>query len=181
MKKAEAQDLGRLIARQLIDDGSDKAFRRLWPALQRRIPFRSLDEIGRAIGAAEANVLLPFLDRIAETKAEAGWGVIASALGARLPEHAHTSFQCSRAYILLGDVWYAADIFGERVPGPALWTCFRTALPLAAAWRQDPNCWVRRSVGVAVHYWAKRSKGEAKLLPQAKALLDLLAPMFSER
>jgi hypothetical protein len=180
MKRLEARVLGLRVARHLTDDGPDRAFRLLTPMLQRRTPFRSLDEIGRSIGGIEEGVLLPFLDRIADTKSEGAWVVVASALGARLPAHASTSFECSRTYIIIGDIWYAADIFGERVPGPALIMDFRAALPLLSPWRQDHNSWVRRAVGVAVHCWAKRSKGEAALVPQANALLDFLAPVFSE-
>lgn len=34
---------------------------------------------------------------------------------------------------------------------------------------------------MATHYWAKQSKGKEGLLPQARALLDLLDPLFEER
>jgi hypothetical protein len=47
-------------------------------------------------------------------------------------------------------------------------------------WREDESAWVRRAVGVAVHFWAKRSRGAPALRPQAEALLSLLAPMFGE-
>ena len=43
--------------------------------------------------------------------------------------------------------------------------------------QQDP---VRRAVGVAVHFWAKRSRGAENLTGQAAALLELLEPMFEE-
>jgi len=42
-------------------------------------------------------------------------------------------------------------------PGPALVARFNKALPELSPWRRDENCWVRRMVGVAVHFWAKRS------------------------
>jgi hypothetical protein len=35
-------------------------------------------------------------------------------------------------------------------------------------------------VGVAIHFWAKRSRRAPELAPRAKALLDFLEPMFEE-
>jgi hypothetical protein len=78
-------------------------------------------------------------------------------------------------------VWYATDILGERVPGPALVSNFEAALPLLAPWRQDANHWIRRTVGVAAHFWAKRARGAPEYIPQAQNLLAFLAPMFEER
>ncbi|MGD9145444.1 MAG: DNA alkylation repair protein, partial [Anaerolineae bacterium] len=71
-------------------------------------------------------------------------------------------------------------ILGERVPGPALVACFEPTLELIAPWREDEDRWVRRSVGAAVHFWAKRSRGSPELSGQAGALLDFLEPMFEE-
>jgi hypothetical protein len=51
-------------------------------------------------------------------------------------------------------------------------------LDLLAPWREDANRWVRRTVGVAVHFWAKRSRGEHAA--EAKGLLTFLEPMFEE-
>ena len=90
------------------------------------------------------------------------------------------AFARCRDYIVAGDVWYAADALGEQVPGPALVACFQPALELLAPWREDANAWVRRTVGVGVHYWAKRSRGTAERRPQAQVLLQLLEPMFGE-
>jgi hypothetical protein len=53
-------------------------------------------------------------------------------------------------------------------------------LPLLAPWRMDANRWVRRMVGVAAHFWAKRSKGSQELEQEAQRLLEFLEPMFSE-
>ena len=66
------------------------------------------------------------------------------------------------------------------MPGPALLASFQPALALLDPWREDENRWVRRAVGVAIHFWAKRSRGGAEYVPQAEALLTFLAPMFWE-
>ena len=86
----------------------------------------------------------------------------------------------SHAFVVQADVWYAADILAERVPGPALVMDFPRALSLFGHGR-DPSRWVRRATGVAVHYWAKRSRGVKELAPMAEAPLGLLEPMFEER
>ena len=85
-----------------------------------------------------------------------------------------------RAFIITADVWYGTDILGERVPGPALVANLTPALALLAPWCEDANRWVRRSVGVAVHFWAKRSRGRAEHAAQAETLLTFLEPMFEE-
>jgi hypothetical protein len=121
-----------------------------------------------------------FLDLIARARTEGGWVVIASALRAQLDTDRAGAFDRCHTYIVAADVWYGADIFGERVPGPALVADFESALDLLVPWREDTNRWVRRAVGVAVHFWAKRSRGAPELACQAQALLDLLEPMFSE-
>jgi 3-methyladenine DNA glycosylase AlkD len=90
------------------------------------------------------------------------------------------AFARCRAFIVAADAWYATDILGERVPGPGLVTHFEPALMQFSPWREDGNRWVRRTVGVSVHFWAKRSRGRAERVPQAQALLNLLEPMFTE-
>jgi 3-methyladenine DNA glycosylase AlkD len=66
------------------------------------------------------------------------------------------------------------------VVGQALVAHFQPALDRLAPWRKDANPWVRRAVGVSVHFWAKRSRGAAEHTAQAEALLALLEPMFEE-
>ncbi len=90
------------------------------------------------------------------------------------------AFARCRAFIVAAGAWYAADILGERVPGPGLVAHFPPALELLAPWREDGNRWVRRTVGISVHFWAKRSRGAADRIAQAQALLNLLEPMFAE-
>lgn len=165
----------------LLEAGKvEKAFTVLAPILAEHTTFRFLDRIGSTIGASELEIILDFLERIAVEKNEGGWPVIGSALRRRLERGLPDAFERARAYIIAADIWYGADILGERVPGPALTTHFEDALPLLKDWRADSNRWVRRAVGVAVHFWAKRAKGDPALEGQAKALLDLLEPMFSE-
>ena len=89
--------------------------------------------------------------------------------------------QKSRQFILTADAWYACDIFGERVTGPALLSDFDQTIALLSPWRYDDSHWIRRVVGVAAHFWAKRTRGEEAHQQQAGILLDFLGPMFEER
>jgi len=186
MKTKEARELGGRIAALVQAGQIAQAYDLLAPVLAERTPFRLLDRIGEAVGAGSLETACPeydrranaFLGRIAADKTEGGWVVIASALGARLDRDPEGALARCREYIITADVWYATDILGERVPGPALVADFQPALDLLAPWRGDANRWVRRTVGVAVHFWAKRSRGQ--LASQSEALLAFLEPMFEE-
>jgi 3-methyladenine DNA glycosylase AlkD len=186
VKAQEARELGGRVAAFVQAGQIDQAYHLLAPVLAERTPFRLLGLIGEAVGAGPLGAACPehsrrvngFLDRIAAEKAEGGWVVIGCALGEQLDHDLAGALARCRAFIIAGDVWYAADSLGERVPGPALVTDFQPALKLLAPWREDANAWVRRTVGVAAHFWAKRSRGERAA--EAETLLALLEPMFEE-
>jgi hypothetical protein len=176
----EADELGADIAALVEGENTDKAYRLLAPVLGERTPFRLLDRIGRAVGAGPTSHVDAVLETIASKRTEGGWVVIAGALGQRLDRDLEGAFTLCRSYIVAADVWYGADILGERVPGPALLSHFDASLALLGPWRQDDNRWVRRTVGVAVHFWAKRSRGVPGLSARAGELLTFLEPMFEE-
>jgi 3-methyladenine DNA glycosylase AlkD len=165
-----------------------QAYAVLSPVLAERTPFRLLGYIGQAVGARPLDGAGPehsqkvnaFLEHIAAARTEGGWVVIGSALGAQLGRDLAGALARCRDLIVAGNVWYAADILAERVPGPGLVDDFEPSLALLAPWRQDADRWVRRAVGVSVHFWAKRSRGAAEQVPQAEALLTFLEPMFEE-
>ena len=181
MKTQEAKELGERIAALVRARQPLKAYALLAPTLAQRIPFPILEQIGQAVGVCSPKSVNVFLERIAAAKTEGGWVVIGKALGEQLDRDCTGAFARCRSYIIAADVWYATDILGERVPGPALVTDFQSALTLLTPWREDANRWVRRAVGVAVHFWAKRSRSAPEHIPQAKMLLDLLEPMFEEQ
>ena len=180
MKTAEARALGREIRALVKDDEIEVAYARLAPVLAERTPFRLLGLIGEAVGAEPLAPVNAFLDRIASEKTEGGWVVIGTALGQQFDRDLSGAFARARRTIIAADVWYGADIIGERVPGPALVSRFEPALALLEPWRRDANVWVRRAVGVAVHFWTKRSRGVESLVPQAHTLLGFLEPMVEE-
>jgi hypothetical protein len=156
MKAREASELGKRIATLVQTGQPDEAYALLAPILAERTPFPTLGHIGEAVGVGPLPAVNAFLERIAAPNAEGGWVVIGSALGQQLDRDPVGAFARCRAFIIAANVWYAADILRERLPGPALVTNFQPALALLAPWREDVNPWVRRAVGTGVHFWAKR-------------------------
>jgi hypothetical protein len=149
--------------------------------LVEKIPFRLLDLIGTQIGQGAPGPVKAFLEQVARDRTMGGWVVIASALREQLEDDLPGAFERCRRYVVSADVWYATDILGERVPGPALVSELDPAMVQLAPWREDENRWVRRTTGVAIHFWAKRSRGAVNLAQGASMLLDFLEPMFEER
>ncbi len=180
MNMQTALQLGEKIAAQIQANQFDAAYAQLAPVLAERTPFRYSERIGEVFGAVPLAACNQFLAKIAAHRTEGGWVVIGGALRAQLNRDLPGAFGRARTYIIAADVWYGADILGERIPGPALVNHFDGARNILSGWQDDPNRWVRRAVGVGVHFWAKRSRGDANLIPQASALLDLLEPMFGE-
>jgi 3-methyladenine DNA glycosylase AlkD len=180
MKAKEARELGRRIATLVQDGHVAQAYDLLTPILAERTPFDVLRRIGEPVGASPPEPLDAFLELVASDKREGGWVVIASALEKTLPRDLAGAFARCRDFIVVADVWYAADTMGEGVVGQALVRRFQPAVELLAPWREYANPWVRRAVGTGVHFWAKRSRGAATHVPQAKVLLALLEPMFEE-
>jgi len=181
MKAQEARELGTRCAALVQAGHTRQAYTLLAPVLVERTPFPMLECIGEAVGAGPLEAVNAFLQHIATEKTMGGWVVIGSALGRQLDRDFAGAFARCRNFTIAADVWYATDILGERVPGPALVTDFQPTLALLSPWREDINYWVRRTVGVAVHFWAKRSRGASERIPQVEMLLAFLEPMFSER
>jgi hypothetical protein len=180
MKAEEARQLGTRVKALLVKGKIEEAYAILAPTLAARTPFPALGRIGETIATAPLPTVNAFLEQIASQKTMGGWVIIGSGLGEQLACDLPGAISRCRVFIEAADAWYGADILGERVPGPALVFDLQSALPLLEPWRDDPNPWVRRTVGVAVHFWTKRSRGQSKYAGQAQTLLDFLAPMFSE-
>jgi hypothetical protein len=177
----EATKLGEQIA-ELVENGEPgKAYDLLAPIVSSRTPFPLSGRIGEIVGRESLTAVNAFLSRIADEKTEGGWVVIGCALSQQLDRDPQGAFARCREYVIAADIWYGADILGERLPGPALLVDFERALELLAPWRGDNNRWVRRTVGVGTHFWAKRSAGKPEHTPQAASLLAFLEPMFEER
>ena len=180
MNSHEADALGKRMAQCLASGNVTGAYAVLEPVLAQRKPFRMLDRIAAAAGAGQWSHTSSLLDLIAADQSEGGWVVIGGLLRQQYPRRPSSVFSECRRFIVAADKWYGAALLGARVPGPALVEDFDQAVDLLAPWRSDPNRWVRRSVGVAVHLWTKRARGEPALAEQAQNLLAFLEPMFGE-
>jgi hypothetical protein len=180
MRASEARALGQVLLDLVRQGDVPSAYAQLSPILAERTPFRLLDLIGDAVGECLPGELDHFLRRVASSRAEGGWVIIGSALRRQISPHMASTLARCRSHIVTADVWYGADILGERVPGPCLLADLDRALDLLTMWRTDENRWVRRAVGVAAHFWAKRTRGAPDCQDHAQQLLDFLGPMFSE-
>lgn len=181
MKVAEVRGVA-AAARTALDGGDvDAAFAALAPWLGRRVPFTALDRLGALLAEAPPRALDPLLDRVAAARAIGSWPVIGAALATRLPSARAAAFARTRGYVVQADVWYGADILGERVVGPSLVQDLPATLRLLAAWRDDENRWVRRAIGVGVHVWAKRAAADRAHERDAARILAFVRPMFWER
>jgi hypothetical protein len=181
MNLQEARQFGTQLATLVHAGETERAMVLLSPILAQRVKFPLLGEIGKHIGAGPLETTTAFLPHIAATKAEGGWPIIGMALNAQLGRDLAGAMERCRGYTIEGDVWYCADILGERVPGPGLLMDFKPVFNILKSWREDENRWVRRTVGIATHYWTKRVKGDPDKIGQVKQMLNLLEALFTER
>ena len=180
MRTTEAREIGNQVATLVHKGYPHEAYNLLAPTLAERTKFPMLERIGEPIGAGPIDSTNTFLELAAQGKTEGGWVVIGAALREQLGRDMPGAFERAREAIRAAQVWYASDIIGERVPGRALVDCFDPALEQLDPWRRDTCSWVRRSVGVAVHMWAKRSGGAGQLQPRAVTLMDFLEPLIPD-
>lgn len=181
MDTKTAREIGKSLAGMIHESSYQAADQVLFPILSTRTPFRILDVIGNELGFETLDSSRPYYDHIAERSTMGGWIIIASALHLQSKIELSAALSAVCDYVIAADIWYAADSFGERVPGHALVELFEPTVAILSAWRQHPNRWVRRMVGVSVHYWAKQARGKSIFASQVERLLELLEPMFTER
>ena len=157
------------------------AIEKLEPLLNSKCPFPKLDLLGKYIGAEamhDHDGFLRAFDQIVDYQAMGGYVVVGQALVAFLETDFARAMQKSREYIVKGDRWYVCDIIGERSLGSATVEHFDEALPFLKEFLEDGNRWVRRSAGVAVHFFAKSVLDDPE---KAQRLLELLEPYIAER
>jgi hypothetical protein len=182
MHRAEVRQLAARCRDELAAGEVELPLKRLQPLIAARTPFPILDLAGQIIAEAaqvDRAAFIGLLDGLAATDEIGAWPFIGSALAAAgLQFGTARAFAEARRYILQASVWHATDAIGERVLGEGLRADFDVAVSLLRHWRDEACPWLRRSVGVAVHRYAKRERDR----PQAAArLLGLLAPMLEER
>ena len=157
------------------------AAEQLNPVLNKKCPFSKLDLLGKLIGSEAKNqpdLFLRAFDHIIDSQLMGGFVVVGESLVSLLETDFETALYKSREYIIKGSTWYVCDIIGERSIGKATVKHFEKTLPFLRGFLEDENKWVKRSAGVAIHFFAKRVRDEPQ---KAKALLDLLAPHIEEK
>ena len=162
---------------------SDAALSILNPILNEKCSFAKLDMLGKQIGKLGAEMknsrgLFQLFDRIVDYNAMGGFVIVGQALIWFLPVDFKRVMEKSRDYIIKGDVWYVCDILGERSLGHALVSRFDETLPWLKTFLEDDNRWVKRSVGVAIHFFSKRVLNEPE---KTRMLLDLVEPYIEEK
>jgi 3-methyladenine DNA glycosylase AlkD len=180
MNAKQADILGDQIVERITAGQTKRAFALLAPILSTRTPFRMLDRIGARIGAASFRATDPLLAEIARHRTLGGWPLLGAILAGYMESDPRGALRRCRAFIIDADVWHATDSLGERVLGPAYLGDAATAMQLLSAWRTDQNRWVRRSLGVGIHFWAKRAHGDPRRCTEARRLLTFLRPLFPE-
>jgi 3-methyladenine DNA glycosylase AlkD len=177
---AEARETARSCVNLVRQNAIPEAVALLLPILNRKTSFALLDTIGNETGSAgiHTDILFSFTDKLEETKAMGAYVIIASALNCFPAAGLAAAMDKTREYIIKGDTWYTADNMAERVPGQALVKEFNSALPLLRQYLKDKNPWIKRSAGVAVHFFGKRVRNEPAKM---KKLLELLAPLYEEK
>ena len=84
----------------------------------------------------------------------------------------------SRKYIIKGDVWYVCDIIGERSIGHAVVEYFDESILWLTTFLDDDKKWVKRSAGVAIHFFGKRVVDQPE---KTKILLQVVEPYLEEK
>jgi 3-methyladenine DNA glycosylase AlkD len=147
------------------------------PVLDSKVPFPLLDEIGKRLG--ESGKLDPakyfgVFDEIIATDKMGGYVIVGQALAAFLETELEASINKATEIIAEGQKWYVCDIVGERVLGQSLVTSFESAISVLERMTALEDQWVRRSIGVAVHFFAKRRPEDREKMRQLMALLLFL-------
>lgn len=162
------------------DNRLEEACLLLDPLALGRTKFPTLDRVGARLGQANVRtvILLEALDRMVSRRAVGYYVIVGSALAQLLRSNMATCLEKTAEYIMIGDSWDKCDAIAERAWGRALVEDFPRAYEYMAKMVKHENRWIRRGVGVAVHYYAKKRR---TAVAQMRRLLLLLAPALGER
>jgi 3-methyladenine DNA glycosylase AlkD len=151
------------------------------PVLDAKVPFPLLDEIGKLLGEAgksDSSKYFGVFDTIIASDKMGGYVIVGQALCAFLETELEASIDKATEIVTKGKTWYVCDIVGERVLGQALVNYFESAIPVLTRKTVLEDQEVRRSIGVAVHFFAKRRPQDGERMKQ---LLQLLAGLVDDR
>jgi len=158
----------------------EKACDILDPMAFGRTKFPILDRVGVRLGQTDLGtaIFLEALDRMISRGSVWYYVIVGSALAQRLGSDMATCLEKTAEYIIKAENWAKCDSIAERVWGQALVCDFPQAYKYLIRMRDHESRWIRRAVGVAVHYFAKR---RPTATAELRKLLVLLAPELGER
>jgi 3-methyladenine DNA glycosylase AlkD len=162
------------------EDNLEEACGILDPLAFRRTKFPILDRVGTRLGQTGLRnaTFLEALDQMISRGSVGYYVIVGSALAQRLGPNMATCLRKTAEYVVIGENWAKCDSIAERVWGQALAYNFPRAYKYLARMRDHDNRWIRRAVGVAVHYFTKR---KPTAMAELRKLLVLLAPELGER
>jgi 3-methyladenine DNA glycosylase AlkD len=149
--------------------------------LEAKVPFPLLGEIGKRLGTAgkdDPSRYFGVFDDIVATDKMGGYVIVGQALAAFLETELEASIRKAAEIVAKGQKWYVCDIVGERVLGQALVAHFDSAFSVLERMTVLEDQGVRRSIGVAVHFFAKRKPKDSEKMKQ---LLHLLAFLVDDK
>jgi 3-methyladenine DNA glycosylase AlkD len=175
------REWARSIAERCTEAINRDAWEEFWhvlnPVLETKVPFPLLDEIGKRLGAAgkdEPSRYFGVFDEIVATDKMGGYVIVGQALAAFLETELEASIRKAAEIVAGGKKWYVCDIVGERVLGQALVEHFDSAFSVLERMTVLEDQGVRRSIGVAVHFFAKRRPEDVERMKQLLSLLAFL-------
>ncbi|WP_395373864.1 DNA alkylation repair protein [Marinicella sp. W31] len=99
---------------------------------------------------------LDFCDRIHQLNREGGNVILGKMLQIRSAKNLPESLDKAAEYISQADIWYVADIIGERVFGHTLLHQFHNTFTTIRAMSLSANHWLIRGFGAGSHYSIKK-------------------------
>lgn len=170
------RQLAKETARLVLAEDYEGVVNSLKPVLDTKCPFRKLDLLGKKIGKEGITSPKRFIEafnHIINYDAMGSYVVVGSAFIPFLETKFDLVLQKTKEYIIKGDVWHVCDNMAERSLGHALVDYFDETVPYLKKFLEDKNFWVRRSAGVAIHFFSKRVRNDHK---KTKKLLKLVEP-----
>jgi 3-methyladenine DNA glycosylase AlkD len=118
------------------------------------------------------------IDEIVEADKMGGYVIVGQALAQLLKTQLEASINKAKEAVIKGKTWYVCDIVGERVFGQALVDYFEPACPMLQKMTKAQEQEVKRSIGVGVHFFAKRRPKDVEAM---KRLLSMLSVMVEDK
>lgn len=177
----ELRGLSKEVSGLVLDCNVGWTLRKLKPVLDTKVEFRKLDIMGEEIGKAlvdEPQKFFEFSDRVIDYDAMGGFVIVGRGLTCSLECKFDEVMKKSREYIVKGDEWYVCDIIGERSLGHALVDYFDRTLTWLERFLRDENNWIKRSAGVAIHFFSKRVLDSPE---KTRELLKLVEPHIENK